>query len=169
VQLIHALSGISVLWPGFGEDYYIGMVRDWLPRMSTNSTFLSVILFAISCHLESRRDSSSLSRAAVRIEQLRLRGDAIRGVNAKLNHLRYRSSDELIMSILFLAVNDVPEVAELPDTSFFDPPLRNINWVETFGLIKFDIMHKQAVEMIIVQRGGIRNIKGASLPWSITL
>lgn len=79
------------------------------------------LMFAASSHIEglrmraSHRDRESNRRAG--LEQLERKGDAIHAINMALTDESFRESDELIHSILILAVNETRDDEEPADVS----------------------------------------------------
>jgi hypothetical protein len=162
---------VTVLWQGLrGYEYSVAYAREWLPIISQNPTAMNVLLFTASVHLETLRGPGPLSRKKIRLEQLYHKGEAIRGVNDALHDPNYCQSDDLIQSVLFLAMNETREEEEPPDPSpFVDPPLQNVQWLGVYGNRNYVMPHVNAAQEMIKRRGGTRNLKTVGLPWLISV
>jgi Fungal specific transcription factor domain len=110
-------------------------------------------------HLETLRGPGSLAEKKIRAEQLYHKGEAIRGIYETLHDPKYCLSDELIQSVLFLAMNETGEEEDLADPSPFTGPLQNVQWLSVYGTRSYATSHVNAVQEMIKRRGGIRNIK----------
>jgi hypothetical protein len=115
-------------------------------------------------HLETLRGPGSLAEKKIRAEQLYHKGEAIRGIYETLHDPKYCLSDELIQSVLFLAMNETGEEEDLADPSPFTGPLQNVQWLSVYGTRSYATSHVNAVQEMIKRRGGIRNIKAVGLP-----
>ncbi|KFY94549.1 hypothetical protein V501_01903 [Pseudogymnoascus sp. VKM F-4519 (FW-2642)] len=162
---------VTTVWPGLrGSSYSVAYAREWLPIAARNPVFLHVLLFAASAHLEALRGSGAYSdsKGKIRLEQLHQKGEAIRGIHDALRDGKDRESDELIQSILFLAINETKEDEEPADWSPFSPPFRSLQWLDIYGTQNYSMPHIVAVQDIIRKRGGIRNIHTIGLAWLIS-
>lgn len=141
-----------------------------LPRAAQNPIVLHIVLFTALSHLESVRGTENFpgSKRKNRVEQLRLKGDAIREILDTISAGKYLESDELIQSMLFLAMNETREEEDPPDWSPFLAPLKDLQWLNIYGTRTYHMPHVVAAQDIIKRRGGIRNLRAMGLPWLIS-
>ena len=126
-------------------------------------------LFLALAHLESVRDAENFlgTKKKARLEQLYFKGEAIRGVSKSIREGNYLESDELIVIILLLAMNET-DGEEKADWSPFPAPLRSLQWLNIYGTRTYYMPHIVAVQDIIKRRGGIRNLRTYSVAWLIS-
>jgi hypothetical protein len=79
--------------------------------------------------------------------------------------------EALVMSILFLSLNDGlffhgPIISSL---SPFTPPLQSLQWLDSYAYREVHPLHWAAVDSLVSQLGGIRNLKSFALPWLLSL
>ncbi|EED14500.1 conserved hypothetical protein [Talaromyces stipitatus ATCC 10500] len=78
-------------------------------------------------------------------------------------------SDEVILSILYLAVNHQVKARAERDPSPFTPPQRNLHHLDLFGTTTFHASHWKIAKDLVQGRGGIHTIKMVTLPWLLTM
>ncbi|EPE28692.1 hypothetical protein GLAREA_09813 [Glarea lozoyensis ATCC 20868] len=151
------------------SEFAFAYARDWLNRAARNPIVLNMVLFTALTHLESNRGPLpfSGSKENIRLEQFQYKGEALRGILDTLRNGNQLDSDELVQSMLFLGMNETQDEEDPPDWSPFSAPLRNLQWLEIYGVRKYHMAHVIAAEEIIKRRGGNRNIGAIGLPWCI--
>ncbi|KAL3490283.1 hypothetical protein BJX62DRAFT_238262 [Aspergillus germanicus] len=78
-------------------------------------------------------------------------------------------TDEIILAVLYIAVNYKVRGRIVRDPSPFTPPLVGIHHVDIFGTGEFHPLHWDALKDLIRGRGGLETIQMITLPWLVTL
>lgn len=102
------------------------------------------------------------------IEQMERKGSTIQAVNAAMKDATSSQSDDLILTILILASSETPDQLEPADWSPFDAPLRSMQWIDIRGKRVYFKAHVKAMQTIIQNRGGLRNVKTFGVPCVIS-
>jgi hypothetical protein len=153
--------GVQVLWPEVGPAKYAEEAyRSWIHEVQSPAIVHS-ILFSASLH----RDFKSLScgnrnQLQPSREQLQDKGLALTSVREALhNSTTDYVPDEILVSILFLAVNENPGTISERDISPFMPPFTDLQCLDYYGRIDYNPMHWTFIRKSVERRGGLHHLK----------
>lgn len=138
------------------------------------TAFNSLVFGALSHRrLSLLRRGGDLSEAATTkldLDMKRAETTSISLINLALQNPNQELSDGLIVSVLCLASNawDM-SVWESKIQPVFDPPLKSLQWLDLYGVLRAHPVHAAGLAQIVALRGGLQNIQTPGLAATISL
>ncbi|PTU23335.1 hypothetical protein P175DRAFT_0530445 [Aspergillus ochraceoroseus IBT 24754] len=156
----------SLLWPGLmpraSPDANHPGVTCWLSLSTRHSALHSAFLFGSYIH---RNMQSLLKRKgyfnAADVYYTRIcEADAIAKINRAIQDPVQAISDEVILSVLCLATNQLEGVKELqPKDTSFQPPLQSLQWLDIYGCMLTNPIHQAGLVQLVNLRGGLDKLE----------
>lgn len=152
---------IKILWPEVRPARYAAETyRSWIHGVRSPALVHS-ILFSSSLHRDFKLfTTGNRNLLQPSKEQLQDKSLALKSVReALLGSTTDYVSDEILLSILFLAVNENSESISERDVSPFTPPFTELQCLDYYGSCDYNPIHWTIIQKSIEYRGGLHHVK----------
>lgn len=164
-------SAVMYIWPNFRHSDYAGKCyQSWVVADPGNKLLIYSTLWAASCHRDVLRISYGSDPVLDVQDQLYYKG---RILNLLREHVvdffKEEWRDGIIMSILYLAVNETVRRDLSRDPSPFTPPFVDMQSLSFYGSRDYHTTHWNVICDMLRQLGGTHTIKLFALGWLISM
>ncbi|KAL2785448.1 hypothetical protein BJX66DRAFT_343086 [Aspergillus keveii] len=125
------------------------------------------VLWAVAVHFDFNRGASPYQESAKCLRYFAIMLQLVQDELALSTAATV--TDEIILAVLYIAVNYKVRGRIVRDPSPFTPPVLGIHHVDIFGTGEFHPLHWEALKDLIRGRGGLESIQMITLPWLVTL
>ncbi|KAI9822667.1 MAG: hypothetical protein M1827_000386 [Pycnora praestabilis] len=141
------------------------LASSWLPKSMETPFMFHALMYAAFAHLAVLR--GRISKTALTLP-LYCRGEAIRQLNVHLSDAAKSTSDEVILTILAIARNDMKEGDTFDSYTPFQSPLTSAGCLNSYGKWTCPEVHARALIRIVTLRGGLEKLELTGLARSIS-
>ncbi|KAL4725849.1 hypothetical protein ACLX1H_006523 [Fusarium chlamydosporum] len=159
------------IWPNFRPLTYASKCYQSWVFPCDNKTRLYGVLWSASYH----RDVLSVSYGgptyqAGSKEQLILKGLTLKSLRNEVEAFTGgKPLDSIIMSILFLAVNETTDARIYRDPSPFNPPFTHLHALDIYGSRDYHPGHWTIIQDLLARHGGVEALQDHALAWLLSL
>lgn len=145
-------------------------VNAWFSHSVSHPALHSSMLFGSFSHRRVRvctKDNAHFN--ADDLKQMSLaHQDSISKINEAIQSPSLAVTDNVILSVLCLANNDIPKNQNV-NNSPFRPPLRSLQWLDVYGTLSPNPIHQEGLAQLVRLRGGLERIELPGLAAVISL
>ncbi|KNG87633.1 hypothetical protein ANOM_003646 [Aspergillus nomiae NRRL 13137] len=169
-SLVH--FALTSIWPAFRQSNYAGSCyQAWIQQSSQNKLLIYSTLWSASYHRDVLRISYGAPDPALETkEQLYYKGLVLSTLHSHVAEYTDETwRDSVIMSVLYLAVNDLVKGKVARDASPFTPPFVNLQSLSFYGSREYHDMHWTFIQTLLKRLGGIHSIRLFGLGWLLSI
>ncbi|KAB8250299.1 hypothetical protein BDV35DRAFT_95790 [Aspergillus flavus] len=169
-SLVH--YALTSIWPAFRQSNYAGSCyQAWILPSSRNKLLVYSTLWAASCHRDVLRISYGAPDPALETkEQLYYKGLVLSTLHSHVaDYTNETWRDSVIMSVLYLAVNEHVKGKVTRDASPFTPPFVDLQSLSFYGSREYHNMHWTFIQTLLDRLGGIHSIRMYGLGWLLSI
>ncbi|PLB50660.1 hypothetical protein P170DRAFT_355698 [Aspergillus steynii IBT 23096] len=166
---------VHVLWPcARPVDFAQGSYHAYL-LSGRKSIVMQAVFYSSSLHLDALSTFHGVENYRRHTAaQLFWKGQVLQQIRLELAQINDKTAsdeltDDILLCILYLAANENLNSIPPPEQGPFNPPFKSQQLLEYYGNCQFHPLHWEAVEKIVLSRGGIRTVKLYGLGWLISL
>ncbi|KAB8264176.1 hypothetical protein BDV32DRAFT_160985 [Aspergillus pseudonomiae] len=163
---------LTSIWPAFRQSNYAGSCyQAWIQQSSQNKLLIYSTLWSASYHRDVLRISYGAPDPALETkEQLYYKGLVLNTLHSHVaDYTDETWRDSVIMSVLYLAVNDLVKGKVARDASPFTPPFVNLQSLSFYGSREYHDMHWTFIQTLLKRLGGIHSIRLFGLGWLLSI
>ncbi|KAB8276934.1 hypothetical protein BDV30DRAFT_223918 [Aspergillus minisclerotigenes] len=163
---------LTSIWPAFRQSNYAGSCyQAWILPSSRNKLLIYSTLWAASCHRDVLRISYGAPDPALETkEQLYYKGLVLSTLHSHVaDYTNETWRDSVIMSVLYLAVNEHVKGKVTRDASPFTPPFVDLQSLSFYGSREYHNMHWTFIQTLLDRLGGIHSIRMYGLGWLLSI
>ncbi|GAB1197573.1 hypothetical protein APSETT444_006871 [Aspergillus pseudonomiae] len=143
----------------------------WIQQSSQNKLLIYSTLWSASYHRDVLRISYGAPDPALETkEQLYYKGLVLNTLHSHVaDYTDETWRDSVIMSVLYLAVNDLVKGKVARDATPFTPPFVNLQSLSFYGSREYHDMHWTFIQTLLKRLGGIHSIRLFGLGWLLSI
>ncbi|OGM42569.1 hypothetical protein ABOM_007962 [Aspergillus bombycis] len=169
-SLVH--FALTFIWPAFRQSNYTGSCyQAWIRQSSRNKLLIYSTLWAASYHRDVLRISYGAPDPPLETKvQLYYKGHVLSTLHSHVaDYTDETWRDGVIMSVLYLAVNEHVKEKVARDASPFTPPFVELQSLSFYGSREYHSMHWTFIQTLLHRLGGIHSIKLFGLGWLLSI
>ncbi|KAE8423355.1 hypothetical protein BDV36DRAFT_290491 [Aspergillus pseudocaelatus] len=169
-SLVH--FALTSIWPAFRQSNYAGICyQAWIQQSSRNKLVIYSTLWAASYHRDILQISYGAPNPVLETkEQLYYKGLVLNTLHSHVaNYTNETWRDSVIMSVLYLAVNDHVKGKIARDASPFTPPFVGLQSLSFYGSREYHSMHWTFIQTLLDRIGGLHTVRLYGLGWLLSI